>query len=169
MKIQAIVFLLICMILFGCKNDSNRRNPSELDKFDYNKIQTELGVLPKLMSLPKQPLSVKWNISENSKHGTGFLVALFKFLESDYKYILDNSHPFENKVNDRINIEYYDKWLPSDAKISIRTKTNGEVYELIGIFGFKPNLFTKTQLSPYIHGNIIPLNNGYIWVELYTM
>lgn len=150
-------------MLLGCDN------MAETNESENKEIQIELGILPKLMSLPKQPVSVKWRLTENLEQGTGYLVALLKFKESDYKYIVDNSPPFENKINAKILIEIYDKWLPDDAKTGINNKFNRELYELIGIFGLKPNLFNKTQLSPYIHGEIIPLNNGYIWVELSSM
>lgn len=163
MKTRTILVVLICIILLGCDN------MAETNKSKNNEIQTELGILPKLISLPKQPVSVKWRLTENLERRTGYLVALLKFKESDYKYILDNSQSFENKINAKILIEIYDKWLPDDAKTCINVKFNGELYELIGIFGLKPNLFNKTQFSPYIHGEITPLDNGYICVVLASM
>lgn len=156
--------VFVCIALMGCDK------MTEKNKSGTNEIQTELGDLPHLMSLPKQPVSVKWRLDEDSERGTGNLMALLKFEKSDYKYILDNSPSFENKMNAKMPIEFYDKWLPEEAKTGIQVKKYFEnLYELIGIQGLEPKLFTKTPMSPYIHGDITPLRNEYVWVLLYSM
>lgn len=135
-----------------------------------NEIQKTFGNLPKLMSLPRQPVSVMWQCNEDQKRGDGILSALLKFSDDDYAFILENSQSYDQKINAKMLSEHFNQWLPDDAKKDITVQPYGEgLYELTGIFGKKPNLFTETQLSPYIHGGIIPLHHGYIYISLYSM
>jgi hypothetical protein len=164
MKVIITLLFALNIILLGCNDMKETSN----EKIDYGSIQTEIGILPKLISLPRQPVLVKWKIEKN--HGNdSVLYVLFKFNENDFKYIKDHSLSFEHKKNETLWTEFYDKWLPEDAKTGIAIKLVGEAYELIGIVGRKANLFANPDLSSYIHGGITPLKNGYISVALETM
>lgn len=146
-------------------------------------IQTELGILSKLISLPKQPVSVKWRLNENQERRQGYLAVLLEFKASDYAYILENSRPFDLKNNARILSEIYEKWLPDHAKTGIEIKPTGdsyeiigttekltgEIYEVIGVSPLQPNLFADAERSSYIEGEITPLKNGFIFVGLSSL
>jgi hypothetical protein len=43
------------------------------------------------------------------------------------------------------------------------------MYELSGVMALKPDLFTRTDLSPYVNGSVTPLSGGYILVSLYAL
>jgi hypothetical protein len=157
-----LVFFIIFM-LSGCDNTVSTTEPMNITVYD------ELGILPKLISLPKQPLSVKWQVDESSERSTGSLRALLEFSAPDKAYILENSPQFDSISNDRINAEFYDAWLPDSAKTSIKTQAVDDMYELSGIVALKADLFTKAELSPYVNGSITPLSGGYILVSLYAL
>lgn len=141
-------------------------------KINYESTQTEIGILSKLISLPRQPELVKWKIE--NKHGNdSALLALLKFNEKDYEFIIKNSEPSKRTTNETWPIEFYDNWLPEDAKSGIKVKiveqVYGQGYEMIGIIRMEANLFANPKLSAYIHGAMTPLKNGYISVQLQTM
>jgi hypothetical protein len=164
MKAIITLLLTINIIFLGCDDmkDTSKK------KIDYGSIQTEIGILPKLISLPRQPLLVKWKIY--NKHGNdSALLALLKFNEKDYDFIIKNSKTSKRKTNETWLIETYDKWLPEDVRSGIKVKIVGQSYELIGISRLEANLFANPKRSSYIHGAIIPLKNGYISVNLFTM
>jgi hypothetical protein len=92
-----------------------------------------------------------------------------EFSASDKVYILENSPQFDSISNDRISAEFYDTWLPDRAKNGIKKKAVHNMYELSGIVALKADLFTKTDLSPYVNGSITPLSGGYILVSLYAL
>ena len=156
---------------------------TEQKNHDNGAVHTELGLLPKLISLPRQPVSVIWRLTEDHERNQGCLSAVLKFKKSDYEYILGNSRPFEKKDNAKILSEVYDKWLPDDAKAGIEIKPTGDVYEIIGttpkltgelyvvigVSSLQPNLFADAERSPYIMGEITPLKNDFIYVELASM
>lgn len=161
MPYKYLVFILL--ILSGCDNTVSTTEPMKLTSHD------EIGILPKLISLPKEPLSVKWQVDESSENNTGSLRALLEFSAKDKATILENSPEFDSKSNDRINAEFYDTWLPDSAKANIKTQPVDDMYELSGIMSLRADLFSKAELSPYVNGSITPLSGGYILVSLYAM
>lgn len=156
-----LVFVLL--ILTGCDSVV-----STIDSVNIN-THDELDILPKLISLPKQPLSVKWQIDESSERNTGSLRALLEFSATDKAAILANSPEFDSKSNDRINAEFYDTWLPDSAKTNIQKQVVDDVYELSGVMPRRADLFTNAELSPYVNGSITPLSGGYILISLYAI
>ena len=130
-------------------------------------VHTEVGILNKLISIPAEPITVKWEINESKE--TGSLRALLKFKDEDKLHILKNSASFDKLENDTLDSESCEQWLPEDAKVGIETKKNGSAYTLIDVIAIQPNLFTQTELSPYVNGSITPLSGGYILVSLYSM
>lgn len=157
-------FLLLVLILIGCDNMNSSTNESA-----NIEIRTELGILPKLISLPRQPLSVKWEIRESKEKGTGYLRALLEFNPEDSQYIIENSKHFESQTNDRINVEFYEEWLPEKIKSDLSIMQEDKTYVLLGVKALQPNLFIQTKLSPYVNGSITPFTHGYILVSLYSM
>jgi len=158
-KYLTILSMLVCMT--GCDNKMN-------SKSEKMNISHDMGLLPKLMSIPGTPLSVKWQLDE-SRENSGSLEALLEYSVEDKKYILDNSNKFENPSPDRINAEFYDSWIPKNAKKDIEVNKLDNVYELKEVIPLLPNLFTQTELSPYVNGSITPLAGGYIFISLYSM
>jgi hypothetical protein len=157
-------FFVFCVLLFsGCDNTVSTTEPTRPIVHD------ELGILPKLISLPKQPISVKWQLDEHPEKNTGNLLALLEFSPQNKIFIIENSPEFDSKQNDRLRVELFDAWLPERAKDGIEVRVVDGAYELSGVRGFKPDLFTRTDLSPYVNGCITPLSGGYILVSLYAM
>lgn len=131
-------------------------------------IQTELGVLPKLISLPKQPIAVRW-LPPSEQLPDSSLDALLKFSSDDYAYILDHSQPGAATRNVQLPKEYVEAWVPAEVRAKIEKTVHQDLVELHGIHQREPDIFTQTQLSPYIHGSFIPLGDGYILLNLYSM
>jgi len=151
------------VITTGCENDM------KAEQVAVETMNTELGILPKLVSLPKQPDTVLWEIDEQEGQDNGSLVILLKFSEEDYAYIIGNSNEVDSRANDVMNIDFFRKWVPSTIRESINTVEKGDSYELQDIKQYKPDLFTNTELSPYKNGSVTALGQGYILVSLYTM
>jgi len=158
------VLLLTSLILIGCDN----KMPASSEQSTIQ-IHTEVGILNKLISIPAEPLSVKWEINESKERGTGSLRALLEFNEQDKQDILQKSTEFENKTNDRIDAAFFDTWLPAESKEGIETELVSGSYLLKDTFALQPDLFTQTELSPYVNGSITPLSGGYILIALYSM
>lgn len=161
MPYQSLV--LILLILLGCDNTVSTTESTNIT------VNHELGILPKLISLPKQPLSVKWQVDETREKGTGSLRALLEYSAEDKTFVLESSPMFDNKTDDRINAKFYDTWLPDSAKENINIQLVDDMYELSGITPLRADLFTKTDYSPYVNGSITPLSGGYILVSLFAM
>jgi len=155
--------LTLLLSLFGCDGAAEKTSSAEKIQVSY-----EPGLLPKLMSIPGKPISVKWQIDE-SKFNAGSLIALLEYSAEDKLYILKNSHAYENISHDRIGAGFYDSWIPASAKKGIEVIKHDSVYELKGVIPVLPNLFTRTELSPYVNGRVTPLAGGYILVSLYSM
>lgn len=164
--INMFKYLTILSVLFcitGCDNKMNSSSKSEKINVSY-----EMGLLPKLMSIPGKPLSVKWQVGE-TRENSGNLVALLEYSVEDKQNILNNSNKFENPSSDSINAEFYDSWIPDAAKKGIEIEKMDDAYKLKEVIPLLPNLFTQTELSPYVNGSITPLADGYIFVALYSM
>jgi len=127
------------------------------------------GLLPKLISLPKQPKTVLWQLEEAPGRDSGSLTALLSFDENDYRYIVDHSPKTEANTNQLMPPDFYKKWVPESLRNTIKTATNGDSLELLGIKSLQPELFTQAELSPYKNGSVTPLGNGCILVSLYSM
>ena len=134
-----------------------------------NKMNTELGLLPKLISLPKQPNTVLWQLEEAPGRDSGSLTALLSFKETDYQYIVDHSPKTEANTNQIMPPEFYKKWVPESLRNTIKTSVNGDSLELLNIKSLQAELFTQSELSPYKNGSVTPLGNGFILVSLYSM
>jgi len=156
--------MITLLLLAGCDN-----NMSTLPEKSETKFHTEIGVLNKLISLPKDPITVKWKVNESRGSETGSLRALLKFKEEDQASIVNDSLSFDKEINDTVSAEIYEGWLTADAKAGLEATKEGERYTLNGVFSLQPDLFTKTELSPYVNGSITPLSGGYILVSLYSM
>jgi len=158
--------LLIALLIFGC---DEKMTVSTQQNTNLNQIHTDIGILNKLISLPKEPISVRWELDESPERDNGSLNVLLEFTNTDKKFILNNSDSFEKQQNDLINTVFYQNWLPEKSKKGIRTKAIKNNYELLNVIPLQPNLFNKTDLSPYVNGSITPLSNGFIFLSLYAM
>lgn len=161
--LKPTIILIALLSLAGCDNKMNSKSEAEKVTISY-----EMGLLPRLMSIPGKPVSVKWELDE-SRENAGNLVALLEYSTADKQNIITNSNKVENPSSDRIDAEFYDNWLPEEAKKGIETNKIEGVYELKGVIPLLPNLFTQTELSPYVNGSVTPLAGGYILVALYAM
>jgi len=117
------ILILTSLILIGC--DNNMPTSSEQPN---KEVHTEVGILNKLISIPAEPITVKWEINESKKTRTGSLRALLKFKDEDKLHILKNSTSFDRLKNDTLDFESYEQWLPEDAKVGIKTKKWKRIY-----------------------------------------
>ncbi len=131
-------------------------------------IHHEMGNLPKLMSIPGKVLSVKWQVDE-SRMNAGSLFALLEFSDEDKTKIVNDSEKYEIQSNARLDIEFFDTWIPEQARQGIKLTISGTDYELQGVVPVQPNLFTQAELSPYVNGRVYPLAGGFVLVYLYSM
>jgi len=153
MLTRYLLIILLCTLFSGCDVEMNNETAI------INKINTDLGILPKLMSLPKQPLHVKWEVNEEDNKDNGTLVALLHYSADDYRYIMENSRALEANNNDRMPVEFYKKWVPIKLRDSIKVEEKDNTYELMGIKPLDPGLFRSTGPSPYVNGNVTPLGD----------
>lgn len=158
-----LVFVLPFILLVGCDELSVPEETEQVFK------STDLELLPKFISLPRQPLSAKWEVVEIQGRDNGTLTALLEFTANDKRYVLQHSQAFDLQLNIRLDAGFYDAWLPAAAKAGVTVRQQEERYELLGLVPMQANLFTNAALSPYVNGQIAPLANGFILVFLYAM
>jgi hypothetical protein len=126
----------------------------------------ELGVLPKLISLPREPIAAKWEVEENKQAGT--LRALLKFSAADYEHIVRESETFDRRGNEILDAAMFD-WIDEEAKHGIEATRDGSSVELVDVEPRRANLFSRAELSPYVNGKITPLADGFVLVAMYAM
>ncbi len=158
-----MLILIVGILLTGCENEIVS------EKETLTKMNIELGILTKLISLPKQPVKVLWEVDEKQGNDNSSLVALLAFTKDDYAYIVSNSPMTEAKINDLMDIDFYEKWVPAQIQDAIKTENREGSYELMGIKRLLPELFTQAKLSPFKNGSVTPLGQGYVLISLYTM
>ena len=166
MRLKMLLTFIICMMMFGCDSKMDAETK------DVSKLKDDQAILEKLMALPKNPKIIKWEINEQLNRGDGMLIALLKYSDEHYNYIVKNSPTMAVQHNVRMPVTFYKKWIPKLLRDSIKTnKTSKDnVYELIDIVSLQPDLFKNSAgLSPYIHGRITPLGGGYVLTELNAM
>jgi len=156
-KFNYIIVIIISILLIGC----DKVTAPDTVKSEH-KIHYELGILPKIMSMPAIPLKVKWQLS-----GDRSLYALLTYSPEDYKFIIENSTPFEVVNNTRLDATFYRDWL--ENKIKLNVIYHNDSYEIIGAYDTQPNLFIQAEHSPFVNGSALPLGNGIILVSLYAM
>ena len=158
--LKAIVAALI-IALPGCENQMpNEKSPTP-------EVNVELGALPKLITLPKGPTEVRWEVLERAQGQAATLRALLRFSEEDYAAIVADSEVYDQRGNARIDRDVYDAWIIDAAKAGIEAREKGSrYYELVGVEPRKANLFWNAELSPYVNGRITPLQDGYVFVSM---
>jgi len=155
--------LVLILLLSACDNTQ-----SPLEEKPKVKNFNDMAHLPKLMSIPGKAISVKWQIDE-TRFNAGNLIALLEFSADDKSRIIKNSQPYDVQTNARLDKEFVDSWIPETARQGIKLKPSGTAYEMEGVVPVKPDLFTQTELSPYVNGHVFPLSGGYVLVLLYSM
>ncbi len=133
------------------------------------KVLNEVGVLSKLISLPNDPISVRWLEPDPNNRESAELLALIEFNEADYAEIVKNSPNFDLIQDDKMPEAMFKEWVPATVATAMEIKQENGMVVMKGINALKPDLFTKAKASPFIHGTITPLGSGYIFVYLYTM
>ncbi len=157
--LKAIVSALLTALL-GCEDPMpNQNSPT-------SEVNVEVGTLPNLISLPKQPTEVRWDVTERAQGQAATLRALLRFSEEDYAAVVEASETYDQRGNARIDKALYDAWIIPAAKVGIEAREKGSYYELVGVEPRKANLFWNAKLSPYVNGRITPLRAGYIFVSM---
>ena len=163
-----ILGILVCffLTLTGC---SNNMSDSAENAAKPPRIINEVGVLSKLISLPKRPKSVRWLEPDPNNKESAELLALIEFSEADYAEIVKNSPPFDLVRDEKMPEAIFNEWIPAAIATMIETKQENGIVAMKGINALKPDLFTQAKASPFIHGTITPLGSGFIFIYLYTM
>jgi hypothetical protein len=131
-------------------------------------VEHELGVLPKLISLPRTPTWVKWQNDARAGGQAGRLRVLLRFSPEDHAYVVEHSKLFERRGNELLDpVEF--AWIDEAAKVGIETAERRGRVELLGVEPRQANLFAEAELSPYVNGKLTPLPDGYIFVSMYAM
>lgn len=157
-----LLFFLVLLFLVGCEEVIQDATPS---------AHRELGILPKLIALPKPPVSVKWVVHEQPyKDGpvvSAQLTALLRFAPEDYHYIVQNSHD-HGAISEASMVDgFLGRFASASDRPAIApAEPNG--YESGGFPAKEPNLFIVGFKSPYAKGKIYPLGGGYIIVSMST-
>ncbi len=159
MKLSYIIAIFFSILLIGCEKV---KDPDTVKS--EHEIHHELGLLPKVMSMPATPLKVKWQLS-----GDRNLYALLTYSSEDYQFIIENSTPFEVVSNAKLGADFYRDWLENEIKLNVIYHDDYDRYEIIGAHDIQPSLFTQAEYSPFVNGSVTPLGNGLILVSLYTM
>lgn len=132
-------------------------------------IHDELGLLPQLISLPEQPIAVRWQEPDPSNRERANLIALLKFAPQDYEEIVGSSPNFDTITDERLPEKVFDQWVDESIAAHLTTEKDHGVVTLRGVHALKPNLFTKAEASPFVNGSITPLGKGYILLILSSM
>ena len=138
-----MMMLLVNMLSTGC---DKVLNPERVANATLN---TELGMLPKLISLPKQPKHVLLASCGSGWENNSTLVALQTYSNADYDFIVKNSEATEAYSKDVMNADFYEKWMPEKLKPLIKAQQKDDSVELRGIKCLLPQLFTQADLSPF--------------------
>ena len=158
--LKAIVAALLTA-LPGCEDQMPNTKSSTPE------VNVELGTLAKLITLPKQPTEVRWEVLERAQGQAATLRVLLRFSEEDYAAVVEASDVYDQRGNARIDKTVYDGWIIAAAKVGVDAREKGSrYYELIGVEPRQANLFWNAKLSPYVNGRITPLSDGYMFVSM---
>lgn len=164
MKARAVLYLIILFpMLTGCTE------PMNTTASDKTVINQELGLLPKLISLPKQPIAVRWQEPDPDDRERANLIALLTFTPQDYQEIIESSPKFDVIRDERLPEDMFNKWVGESVSDQLTTEKDNGVVILKGVHALKPDLFTKTDTSPFVNGSITPLGEGNLLVVLSSM
>lgn len=154
--------LLVLLLLVGCK---------EVMEENTSSAHTELGMLPKLITLPKPPVSVKWVVREHPFDGgrvdDAQLTALLKFTPKDYQYIIEHSREYGATAETSMAERFLSQSVPMSDSSATSKKLRNREFD--GFPPKEPNLFVVGIKSPYAKGKIYPLGDGYIIVSMSTL
>lgn len=156
--------LVFGLFLLGCGGSSDFIE-GEKTKADIQ--GNDLDILPELMNMPAQPVSVKWTITDERRG----LMALFLYSHDDYEYILSHSKKWGSNGNkvlfSTMAFDIYDNWLPEKAKQNIDVIRFGDIaYKLMGIDSYDTDIYVAPAKSDYRNGKFIALSNNYIFLVL---
>lgn len=134
-----------------------------------SETRSELGALESLVSLPRKPETIRWENDDSKTGDNSSLIVLMHFSAEDYKFIIENSRKFEVQNDELVDKAFYERWLKERLPSTVQVTSQGDFVILQDIHAMEPNLFTQADLSPYIHGRMIPLGEGHVVLSLYTM
>lgn len=158
--IKYLVFALV-VVISGC--DFLENNYDYVERVP--EVYHELGYLPKLISLLRQPIEVEWEEPVPNKFGQRSIVALMKFTPEDYDYIIKNSKKYD--VGDTsYPIDFFNKWVDKSIADKMTLIEENGRYVTKGYKSMLPNLFTRLKGASFVYGDINPLASGYILVSL---
>ncbi|WP_139309858.1 hypothetical protein [Teredinibacter haidensis] len=129
---------------------------------------TEMGLLPKLISIPSDVVSVKWRAPDDGASGSKNLLVLIRFSNNDYEKVLGDSEPLGN-AKTRFPKALFDEWVPQELKNNMQVQQQGDIYLLETVQPYQPSVFTRTDLSPFVNGTLYPLGDGYMLLDLTSM
>jgi len=155
-----LIFSLLLLISCGDNMETNTENNPP--------VNTEMGLLNKLISFPKQPESLKWQVHETEGDAAN-LVALLVYSPDDVSVILANSPALTAKGVTRFPQAFFEEWVPAKITASMNKQINEAVVTLPDVHAYAPDVFTQTDLSPFVNGTLYDLGDGYLLLDLSAM
>lgn len=170
--LSIIITAILTIITLGCENSTEHQHQSQTNTDSEMKISTELGILPKLMTLPYNPTIIAWGIQEKrtpARDNAGIIGALFKYSEENYQKVFADSRRYELPA-DSINTapEFFHEGIPYEIKALLKTKDLSDRIQISDIGAAKPNLFIRSTISPYIEGRVAFIDKEHVLVMLYS-
>lgn len=103
MKMNSLFIMLGVLFVLGCEKEV------AIETNEGIEMNVEVEILPKLISLPREPRELIWSVDEGAQRDAGVLSALLTYSDTDYGYIVNNSSSFEVSSNARLEIEFFNK------------------------------------------------------------
>lgn len=160
--------LFTLLLLIGCK-DNMTNSKSDSQQISESAVQTDVTDLSHLISLPKRPKTVRWQVTPQPGARDASLIALMRFSDEDYDFIIAQSHSFDTESDEVVSVNFYHNWLEDVLGDSPSVQPQGEYVVLKGVYAMESNLFTQAPRSPYVNGRVIPLGKGLVALNLYSM
>ncbi|MEY4583407.1 MAG: hypothetical protein RL701_8110 [Pseudomonadota bacterium] len=135
---------------------------------DESEVRTDVVALARMISLPREPRSVKWQTTKGHRDDWA-LTALLEFAPEDLSAIVAESQ----QLNGTAHIsQKFTPWFPDDfraAHAGLPVRPDG-IIEFADGARIRPTSFTAAKLSPLKHGIVeVFEKEGLAFVHLYTM
>ena len=160
------------IFISGCGQDNN--TDSNQKKEAITKVTNSKGgndnieTLSKLISLPQEPLEAHWELIESNQESQSLLVGL-RFSKEVYENIVAKSEPLPGKVASLFPAAQFERWIPKEAQEQLKLEHTNGLINILNVSPRKPDLFTQTLSSPFIHGELISFSDEFILLSLYSM
>ncbi len=164
-----LILIFTFIAVFSCeKKDIQKAEKPKTTNNNVHQVHTEIGNLTKLIDLPYPNKYIRWQISEIKESKTASLTVLVKFSEDDFNQIVTLSPPLSRGHSHRIRRSIYTDWFPKNLKNRLNASIDTKTAKLEKVNIYEPSQFINQDLSPFVNGHIVSLDQNYILIELYS-